>query len=183
MTDASGRFTVVYSGEVYNYRELRAEYERAGARFRTQSDTEVVLEGFRLRGRNVCRELNGMFAFAVWDAGRQELVLARDEIGKKPLFWFEAGDSVWFASTLDAFADVRAWNGRLSDVSVALYSALGSIPADRTIYEQGLSLTVCLHRRCVGPLHPRRATGIGAFSSRGRRDLAGASSMRNTKNC
>ena len=137
-THATGGRPGLQSGEVSNSSgERRAEYERAGAPFRTQSDTEVVLEGFRLRGRNVCRELNGMFAFAVWDAGRQELVLARDEIGKKPLFWFEAGDSVWFASTLDAFADVRAWNGRLSDVSVALYSALGSIPADRTIYEQG----------------------------------------------
>jgi asparagine synthase (glutamine-hydrolysing) len=137
MTDASGRYTIVYSGEVYNYRELRAEYERAGARFRTQSDTEVVLEGFRLRGRDVCRELNGMFAFAVWDAERQELVLARDELGKKPLFWCETGDSVWFSSTLDAFADVPDWNGRLSRVAVALYGVLGSIPGDRTIYEQG----------------------------------------------
>jgi asparagine synthase (glutamine-hydrolysing) len=137
MTDETGRFTIVYSGEVYNYRELREQYERAGARFRTQCDTEVVLEGFRLKGREVCRELNGMFAFAVWDAERRELVLARDGLGKKPLFWYAAGGRVWFSSTLDAFTDVPGWTGALSHASLALYTALGSVPADRTVYEQG----------------------------------------------
>lgn len=136
ITDASGRFTIVYSGEVYNYRELRVQYERAGARFRTQSDTEVVLEGFRLKGRDVCRDFNGMFAFAVWDAERHELVLARDQLGKKPLFWMQSGGSFWFSSTLDAFAGVPGWTGRLSDAGVALYAVLGSVPADRTIYSQ-----------------------------------------------
>lgn len=137
MTDASGRFTIVYSGEVYNYRELRAEYESAGSQFRTHSDTEVVLEGFRHKGRDVCRDLNGMFAFAVWDAERRELVLARDHLGKKPLFWFEHGRSLWFSSTLDAFAGVPGWTGELSRASLALYGVLGSVPADGTVYEQG----------------------------------------------
>jgi asparagine synthase (glutamine-hydrolysing) len=140
MTDPSGRYTIVYSGEVYNYRELRVQYERAGARFRTHSDTEVVLAGFALKGHAVCRELNGMFAFAVWDAQRRELTLARDHLGKKPLFWLDQGDTVYFASTLDAFADLPGWSGRLSTASLALYAMLGSVPGERTVYDQARSV-------------------------------------------
>src|SRR3954447_8527179 len=159
MTDSSGRFTIVYSGEVYNYRELRAEYEGKGARFRTQSDTEVVLEGFKLKGRDVCRDLNGMFAFAVWDAQRSELVLARDRLGKKPLYWFGSADAVWFSSTLDAFTDIPGWTGTLSNTSLALYGLLGSFPADRTIYEQARSVPA----GCTLTARPGRAPIVDRY--------------------
>src|SRR5581483_44812 len=83
MHDRTGRYTIVANGEIYNYRELREEYARQGAQFRTGSDTEVILEGYRLKGPAVCRDLNGMFAFALWDSRSRLLFLARDRLGKK----------------------------------------------------------------------------------------------------
>src|SRR5256885_1394164 len=78
-----GESTIVFNGEIYNYRELRAECERGGARFETQSDTEVLLELFRREGEACLKKLNGMFAFAVWNEEKKELFLARDRIGIK----------------------------------------------------------------------------------------------------
>ncbi|HEX2065548.1 MAG TPA: asparagine synthase (glutamine-hydrolyzing) [Candidatus Thermoplasmatota archaeon] len=87
MADASGRFTIVYNGEVYNHLALRAELEALGARFRTRSDTEAILEGYRLWGTKVLERLEGMFALALWDGERRELLLARDPWGIKPLHY------------------------------------------------------------------------------------------------
>lgn len=137
MADAGGEFVIVFSGEIYNYVELRREYEARGARFRTQTDTEVVLEGFRLNGAAVCRDLNGMFAFAVWNTRTRELVLARDRLGKKPLYWHANDDIFAFASTLDAFDGTPGWSRELSPAALALYAGLGSIPRDLTVYRRG----------------------------------------------
>jgi asparagine synthase (glutamine-hydrolysing) len=76
MEDATGRFSIVFNGAIYNYKELRAQYEAAGAQFRTQSDTEVILAGFVLKGERVLHELNGMFAFAIWDRRERRLFWA-----------------------------------------------------------------------------------------------------------
>ena len=86
MADSTGRYVIVFNGEIYNYKELRAAYARHGVKFRTQSDTEVVLAGYRLLGERVCEELNGMFALAIWDQAEQRLFLARDRLGKKTPF-------------------------------------------------------------------------------------------------
>lgn len=136
MRDVDGRLTIVFTGEIYNYIELRAEYERRGARFRTHSDTEVILEGFKLRGPAVCEDLNGMFAFALWDSARRELTLARDHLGKKPLFWYATTSFVAFSSTLRAFEGLEGWTGELSAAGVALYSILSNFPEDVTVYKQ-----------------------------------------------
>jgi asparagine synthase (glutamine-hydrolysing) len=136
MTDAGGRFTIVFNGEIYNYVELRQQYKQLGARFRTSSDTEVILAGFNLKGSAVCQDLNGMFAFAIWDRVERRLFLARDRLGKKPLFWMRQNGGFYFASTIDAFTSVPGWSGRLLHSAIALYGRLGSFPDDLTVYEQ-----------------------------------------------
>ncbi|MFI2609185.1 asparagine synthase (glutamine-hydrolyzing) [Kitasatospora sp. NPDC018619] len=93
---------LTYSGEVYNHRELRAELEAAGHRFRTRSDTEVVLRAYLEWGEHLAERLNGMFAFGVWDVRREELLLVRDRMGVKPLFYHRTPDGVVFGSEVKA---------------------------------------------------------------------------------
>jgi asparagine synthase (glutamine-hydrolysing) len=97
---AEGRTTVslVYTGEVYNFVELRDELRQLGHAFRTRSDTEVVLRGYLQWGDQVAERLNGMFAFAIWDARAEELLLIRDRMGVKPLFYYPTPDGVLFGS-------------------------------------------------------------------------------------
>ncbi|MFE4517373.1 asparagine synthase (glutamine-hydrolyzing) [Kitasatospora sp. NPDC056783] len=101
---------LTYSGEVYNHRELRAELEAAGHRFRTHSDTEVVLHAYLEWGEHLAERLNGMYAFAIWDTRREELLLFRDRMGVKPLYYHRTPDGVVFGSevkALFAHPDVR----------------------------------------------------------------------------
>lgn len=135
MIDVSGRYVIVFNGEIYNYEELRAEYANLGANFRTHSDTEIILEGFKLKGENVCRDLNGMFAFAIWDTKDKALFLARDRLGKKPLFWTSVQGVFYFSSSLDSFKNIPGWRGILSKAAIDLYGLLGSFPGEMTIYE------------------------------------------------
>ena len=97
-----GGFTLVYNGELYNYRELRAELEKKGASFITSSDTEVVLEAWRYWGAEALPRFRGMFAFAIVDTATGELALARDPLGIKPLLYLRRGDGIVFASELKA---------------------------------------------------------------------------------
>lgn len=93
-----GDVTLTYSGEAYNFEELRGELVRRGHRFQTRSDTEVVLHGYLEWGEGLAEKLNGMFAFAIWDARVEELVMVRDRMGVKPLYYFETDDGVLFGS-------------------------------------------------------------------------------------
>jgi asparagine synthase (glutamine-hydrolysing) len=97
-TTPAGDVVLVYSGEVYNYRELRATLEAAGQPFTTESDTEVVLRAYLQWGEGLAERLNGMFAFAIWDAGARKLVLVRDRLGIKPLYFYRTVDGVLFGS-------------------------------------------------------------------------------------
>ena len=94
--------TLIYNGELYNYRELRSELMTRGARFATGSDTEVVLEAWRAWGPEALRRFRGMFAFALLDERTGELILARDPFGIKPLYYLTRGQGVIFASELKA---------------------------------------------------------------------------------
>src|SRR2546421_995134 len=87
MLSADGRFVITFNGEIYNYRELRRRLESLGHEFRTDTDTEVLIEAFAQWGVDCLAHLNGMFAFAVWDERERTLTLARDRLGIKPLFY------------------------------------------------------------------------------------------------
>jgi asparagine synthase (glutamine-hydrolysing) len=103
MADATGRIWIVFNGEIYNYRDLRARLMSEGASFLTATDTEVILEAYKRWGEDCLQRLNGMFAFALWDEPRQRLLLARDRLGEKPLYyWPHPETGVVFASGLKA---------------------------------------------------------------------------------
>ena len=126
-----GAITVTYNGEIYNFAELRAELEGMGARFRTQGDTEVLLHGWREWGPAMLDRLNGMFAFALHDADRQTLFLARDRVGVKPLHYVELSDgSLAFASELKGLL-AHPLLRRVPDLTaVEDYLAYGYVPDD-----------------------------------------------------
>jgi len=123
MVDASGAAVIVFNGEIYNFRELRAELEAKGHRFRSHSDTEVLLVLYRARGEAMLSLLNGIFAFAIFDQAERTLFLACDAMGVKPLYISEGRDGFVFASELKALAECPGLTGAL-DVA-ALYRYLG----------------------------------------------------------
>jgi asparagine synthase (glutamine-hydrolysing) len=102
MSYADGRYWITYNGELYNFRELRRGLEREGFRFTTQTDTEVLLAMYARHGEAMLDHLNGMFAFAIWDAEAERLFLARDRLGIKPLYWSLDGHVLYFASEIKA---------------------------------------------------------------------------------
>jgi asparagine synthase (glutamine-hydrolysing) len=133
MADGSGDCHVVFNGEIYNYQELREELCRAGHRFRSSSDTEVLIEAYRAWGTNCLERFNGMFAFALYDERRRLLFLARDRAGEKPLFFRHANRQFAFGSELKAlFADPGC--PRVIDpIALDAYLAFGYVPHDRCI--------------------------------------------------
>ncbi|MHC1699564.1 MAG: asparagine synthase (glutamine-hydrolyzing) [Humidesulfovibrio sp.] len=138
MLDPHTGNVIVFNGEIYNFRALRAVLEEQGEVFRTTGDTEVLLALYRLHGRDCLPMLRGMFAFALWDAGRRELFLARDRLGKKPLVYFDGPHGLVFASELRALrahplCPAQGSVEGLDPVALDLYLTLGYVPAPRTI--------------------------------------------------
>ena len=133
MSSADGRLHIVFNGEIYNFPALRKELEGLGHAFRSTSDTEVVLLGYREWGRGVLDRLRGMFAFALHDAEQCETLLARDPLGIKPLYWTDDGRRVLFASEVQALRRV-ADDGGLDPEGLALCLLWGSIPPPRTLH-------------------------------------------------
>jgi asparagine synthase (glutamine-hydrolysing) len=130
---ADGANVVTFNGEIYNFRELRERLAALGHTFHTRSDTEVLLRAYRQWGRACVRELDGMFAFALWDGERQELLLARDRFGKKPLYVWRDGHELVFASTLTALLAHPRVPRELDEGALAEYLALEYVVAPRTI--------------------------------------------------
>jgi asparagine synthase (glutamine-hydrolysing) len=135
MHSASGRTVISFNGEIYNYRALRRELELAGRQFRSQSDTEVLLEAMECWGVEAAlRRARGMFAFALWDREERSLILARDRFGEKPLHFGQCGTTLLFGSELKALRIHSAWNARLNRDALALMLRHYYIPAPHSIY-------------------------------------------------
>jgi asparagine synthase (glutamine-hydrolysing) len=139
MCDPVGRYTILFNGEIYNYRALRAELA-ASFQFRSDSDTEVIIAGWARDGIAFLRRLRGMFALAIWDAHSQTLVLARDRFGIKPLYYAERDGELLFASELRALLASERLPRRLNAKSIAGYLATGAMPEPDTAIEGVRSL-------------------------------------------
>lgn len=138
--NAAGTRCIVFNGEVYNYRALRRELEARGRRFHTVSDTETILLAFEEWGPGCVERLEGMFAFAILDDATGELFLARDRLGKKPLFYAVLGGALHFASEIKALRASPAWDGALRESALETFLSLGYIPAPDSVYRHVLKL-------------------------------------------
>jgi len=135
MATYDGLYVIVFNGEIYNYLELREELIRNGCVFKSDSDTEVILEGYRLWGTDLPKRLAGMFAFAIVDRFEESLYLARDRFGEKPLFIHENDDTVSFASELGALAALPSVPRAVDSTALAEFLCLNYVPGERTLMQ------------------------------------------------
>ena len=140
MSSPDGSLAVIFNGEIYNYPELRAELEHEGAIFRTTSDTEVLLHLYERHGRAMISQLRGMFAFAIWDANRAGILLARDPYGIKPLYTANDGWTFRFASQVKALLAGGAVSRDPEPAGIVGFHLLGSVPEPFTLYREILPL-------------------------------------------
>ena len=148
---------IVFNGEIYNHADLRAELEPAGHRYRTRSDTETIVHAYEKWGDACVERFRGMFAFAIWDAPRRRLLLARDRLGVKPLYWTQAGDRLLFGSEIKAILESglvppRADESRLPELlstrytsgAATLYQGIQRLlPGHTLVFERGQVSTRC----------------------------------------
>ncbi len=127
---------VVFNGEVYNHRRLRAELIRLGYRFRTNTDTEVLVHAYQEYGEAMLAKLRGMFAFAIWDVRRQELFVARDHSGMKPLSYMEVPGGLVFFSELRSLLAYAGTNPEIDDASVLKYLSFGYVPGASSVFRR-----------------------------------------------
>ncbi len=164
MASADGKLVVTFNGEIYNYRALRKDLETRGCVFRTRSDTEVLLHLYAMKGEGMAADLRGMFAFAIWDAARERLFLARDPHGVKPLYYADDGWTFRFASQVKA---LLAGGGISRDPEPAGWAGFylwGSVPEPFTTYRgvRCLEAGATLFVDRVGPRAARRYFSIAA---------------------
>jgi asparagine synthase (glutamine-hydrolysing) len=136
MQTADGRLVISFNGEIYNYRALRRKLEAKGYLFRSDSDTEVLLHLYADLGCDMLRELRGMFAFSIWDAKKQQLLLARDPYGIKPLYYVDDGSTVRFASQVKALMAGRAVSSDPDPAGWVGFYLFGSVPEPFTTYRE-----------------------------------------------
>ena len=133
MADATGALHIVFNGEIYNFRDVRRRLEARGHAFRSQSDTEVILEAYRAWGTECLEQLNGMFAFAIHDADRATVFVARDRAGEKPLYYRHANGSLAFGSELKGLMELPGFPRELDLDALNFYLAYGYVPGGRSI--------------------------------------------------
>jgi asparagine synthase (glutamine-hydrolysing) len=134
MCDAAAGLALTFNGEIYNFRELRAELTELGYRFARDSDTEVLLRAYQHWEGEVVQHLRGMFAFAIWDARNERLFLARDRFGEKPLFLYENGNGLYFASEIKALLCVPGIKPSVNLEAVWDYLAYRYVPGPNTLF-------------------------------------------------
>lgn len=134
LSNEDGTVWVMLNGEIYGYGALRDELVARGHRFATKSDTEVVAHAYEEWGDVCFEKLNGMFAIAVWDAKQSRLLLARDRMGKKPLYWTEHQGAIWFGSELKALLAAGVVSKELDVASMAMYFRTEYVPTPRSIF-------------------------------------------------
>ena len=147
-TSEDGRISVILNGEIYNYRELRARLEKSGHRFRSESDTEVLPHLYEEYGTEMVNHLNGMFAFAVWDARNRKLFIARDRFGEKPLYWGVFDKTFLFASEPKVLLAHPSVHPSLNLDALRQYLSFDYVPAPLSIY-QGINKLPAAHTLTV----------------------------------
>ena len=133
--DEQERFWITFNGEIFNYRQLRPETEKAGHRYTTNSDTEVLLHLYEEQGPAALDQLNGMFAFAIWDEDKKELFLARDRLGVKPLYYAMRDGALLFGSEIKAILATIDGPPRVDVTAIPSYLAFRMHYGDRTLFD------------------------------------------------
>ncbi|MBI5065424.1 asparagine synthase (glutamine-hydrolyzing) [Candidatus Woesearchaeota archaeon] len=135
MTNENNSIWIVFNGEIYNFQVLREELEKKGHRFRSNTDTEVIVHGYEEWGFSVVEKLRGMFAFAIYDSEKKLVFLARDRVGKKPLWYYKDDKRLVFASELKALLQHPEVPRKINQEAVSYYLSLGYIPHPISIFE------------------------------------------------
>src|SRR5215468_10355224 len=132
MANADGGILITFNGEIYNFQQLRRELESLGHNFRTRTDTEAIIYAYEQWGVDCLAKLRGMFAFGIWDRKRRRLFLARDRVGKKPLFYAQFGDRFLFASELQGILADKEVPREVDPPAIDAYLSYGYVPAPHT---------------------------------------------------
>ncbi len=159
MASTTGDLVITYSGEIYNFRELRIELERSGHRFRTRTDTEVAMAAYAEWGQDCVERFNGMFAFAIWDRRDRSLFLARDRYGIKPLYYADLDDAFIFGSEIKSLLEHPGLDARVSPPHLLEYFTFQNVFTDGTLFDRVKMLepaTRLLLREDSGPARPQR---------------------------
>ncbi|MEO8697048.1 MAG: asparagine synthase (glutamine-hydrolyzing) [Acidimicrobiales bacterium] len=158
--DEQARLNIVFNGEIYNYVELRRQLEQRGWSFRTTGDTEVLLNGYQEWGLGVFDRANGMWACAIHDASRPDVLLSRDRFGEKPLYYGQAADGWWFASEPLALRAAGAGTGRADAERIAAFLSFGDVEHPTASYFEGISQ---LEPGCTMRLGPEGPTALRRY--------------------
>mgnify|MGYP001575006018 FL=1 len=134
ISNEDGTKLIVFNGEIYNFKELRDELQKAGHKFKSDTDTEVIIHSYEEHGIKCVEKFNGMFAFAIWDLNKKELFIARDRLGIKPLFYYFNNKKFIFASEIKSIrrAEMKAV---IDNESLYFYLTYGYTPSNKSIFE------------------------------------------------
>ena len=135
LSNEDGSIWISFNGEVYNFQSLKQELEAKGHRFRTNSDTETIVHAYEEWGEESVKRLRGMFAYALWDGTRQQLFLARDRLGKKPLYYMQEPGRFLFGSEIKAILEAPGVSREIDPTALSDYLSLLYVPSPKTIFK------------------------------------------------